>query len=145
MDRPATPAHPPPPLGRDDRLRGLALRELVTEAARKAGELARKEVELARVEAREDLRAELRMASGLGVAGVCALLTVQLLLTALVLGLMEAEVLPGWAAALVVAAVVLAIGAGVGLWGWAKRVRKPFDTTVRSLQDSARWAKEQLA
>jgi uncharacterized membrane protein YqjE len=145
MDRPGAATHPPPVPRGDDRLRGLALRDLVTEAARKASELARKEVELARTEVREDLRAEVRMAGSLGVAAVCALLAMQLLLTALVLGLMEAGLLPGWAAALAVAAVVLAVGAVAGLWGWAKRVRKPLDTTRRSLQDGVRWAKEQLA
>ena len=85
------------------------------------------------------------MASGLGVAGLCAIFGVQLLLTALVLGLMEAGVLPGWAAALIVAAVIFAIGAGVGLWGWGRRVRKPLDTTRRSLQEDVRWAKERMA
>jgi len=145
MDRPGTAMHQPPRAGEGDRLRGLALRELITEAARKAGELARKEVELARAEVREDLRAEATMASGLVAAGACALLGVELLLTALVLGLMEAGVLPGWAAALLVAAVVLAIGVAAGLWGWTRRVRRPLDTTRRSLQDSARWAKELLA
>ena len=68
-----------------------------------------------------DLRSEIKMASGLGVAGVCALMTLQLLLVAIVFALFEGEVMPGWAAALVVAAVVLAIGTAAGLWGWAKR------------------------
>jgi uncharacterized membrane protein YqjE len=128
-----------------DPLRETSTRDLVTELARKASALARKEVELAKVELRADLRNEIKMASGLGAAGVCALLTVQLLLTAVVLALMEGGVLPGWAAALLVAAVVLAIGTGVGLWGWAKRVRNPLDTTRRSLKENVRWAKEQVA
>jgi hypothetical protein len=142
MDRPGTAPHPPP---RDDRLRGIPLRDLVTEAARKASELARKEVELAREELRADLRTEIRMASGLGIAGICALIGVELLLTALVLGLMEARVLPGWAAALLVAGAVLVIGAGAGLWGWARRVRRPLDSTRRSLQENVRWARGQVA
>jgi O-antigen/teichoic acid export membrane protein len=76
---------------------------------------------------------------------VCALVTLQLLLTAVVFALFEGDVLPGWAASLVVAAVVLAIGTGVGLWGWAKRVRKPLDTTRRSVEETVRFAKERIA
>jgi hypothetical protein len=123
----------------------MKTRELVTELARKASLLARKEVELAKAELKADVRAEIKMASGLGMAGLCGIFTIQLLLVALVLALMEAGVLPGWAAALVVAAVVLAIGTGVGLWGWARRVRRPLDTTRRTLQEDVRWAKEQIA
>lgn len=128
-----------------DPLRGLGTRDLVTEVARKASELARKEIELAKAEAKADLRSGIKMASGLGVAGVCALVTLQLLLVALVLALMEGEVMPGWAAALLVAAVVLAIGTIAGLWGWAKRVRNPLDTTRRSVKENVEWAKERIA
>jgi uncharacterized membrane protein YqjE len=123
----------------------LGTRDLVTEVARKASELARKEFELAKAEAKADLRSGIKMASGLGVAGVCALVTLQLLLVALVLALMEGEVMPGWAAALLVAAVVLAIGTVAGLWGWAKRVRNPLDTTRRSVKENVEWAKERIA
>jgi uncharacterized membrane protein YqjE len=147
-------AHPTPPPAdaatpragaAGEPLRDMRTRDLVTEFARKASLLARKEVELAKAELKADVRAEIRMASGLGVAGLCGIFTVQLLLVAVVLALMEAEVLPGWAAALIVAAVVLAIGTGVGLWGWARRVKKPLDVTRRSLREDVRWAKEQIA
>ncbi len=137
--RPGFPARPADPLRR------LGTKDLVTEVARKASALARKEVELAKAELRTDLRSEVEMAGGLGAAGLCAIWGVELLLVAIVLALMEGGVLPGWAAALIVAAVVFAIGAAVGLWGWSRRVRKPLDTTRRSLQDDVRWAKERLA
>ncbi len=126
-------------------LRRMRTKDLVTETARKASQLVKKEVELAKVELKADVRSEIEMASGLGVAGVCALLTLELLLVAGVLALMEAGILPGWAAALVVAAVIAAIGAGAGLWGWAHRVRKPLDATRRSLGEDVRWAKERMA
>ncbi len=45
----------------------------------------------------------------------------------------------------IIAAVVLAIGTVAGLWGWARRVRKPMDATRSSLKDNVRWAKEQMA
>ncbi len=44
-----------------------------------------------------------------------------------------------------VAAVVLALGTGVGLWGWTRRVRKPLDVTRRSLEEDVRWAKQRIA
>ncbi|HEX9241825.1 MAG TPA: phage holin family protein [Anaeromyxobacter sp.] len=131
--------------GAPDPLRGMRTRDLVGELARKASLLARKEVELAKAELKADVRREVRTAGGLGVAGLCAVFTVQLLFVAVVLALMEGGVLHGWAAALVVAAVVLAVGTAAGLWGWARRVRKPLDTTRRSLREDVRWAKEQIA
>ena len=135
--RPGAPANP--------YLRALSTRELVTELARKASLLAHKEIALARTEVKEQIRTEVVMASGLGVAGVCALLTLELLLVAVVLALAGAGVLPGWAAALVVAAVVLAIGTVAGLLGWRKRIREPLPVTRRSVQENVRWAKERMA
>lgn len=129
----------------DLRLRVLPLRDLVSELVQKGSQLARKEVELAKVEAKEDLRTELRMAKGLGVAGVCALLTLQMLLVTVAFALMEGDVLPGWAASLLIAAVVLAVGTVAGLWGWKKRVRKPMEETRASVRSGFRWAKEQMA
>ncbi|GEJ56114.1 phage holin family protein [Anaeromyxobacter diazotrophicus] len=127
------------------RLRALSAKELVTQLAQKASLLARKEIELAKSEAREQLRAEVKMASGLGVAGVCALITVQMLLVALVFGLAEGGVLAGWLTALIVAAVVLAVGTVAGLVGWKKRVRQPLPSTRRSVEENVRWAKERMA
>jgi uncharacterized membrane protein YqjE len=130
---------------RADPLRAAPTKDLVMQLAQKASLLAKKEIELAKAELKEDVRSEIKMASGLGVAGVCALVTLELLLTAIVFALFEAEVMPGWAAALVVAAVVLAVGTAAGLWGWAKRVRKPLDTTRRSIEENVRFAKERIA
>jgi uncharacterized membrane protein YqjE len=135
----------PPPAARSAPLRRMQTKDLVTEAGRKASLLVKKEIELAKAELRANVRSEIKMASGLGVAGICALLGLELILVALAFGLMEAGVLPGWAAALLIAAVVLAIGAGAGLWGWAKRVRAPLDTTRRSLKEDVRWARERMA
>ncbi len=143
--RPAPRAGAGVPARPVDPLRRMGTKDLVTEVARKASALARKEVELAKTEIRTDLRNEIKMAGGLGAAGLCAIWGVELLLVAVVLALMEGGLLPGWAAALIVAAVVFAIGAGVGLWGWSRRVRKPLDTTRRSVQDNVRWAKERIA
>ncbi len=147
MDAPGTRARPARgyPARPPDPLRRMRTKDLVTEVARKASALARKEVELAKAEIRTDLRDEVKMAGGLGAAGLFAIWGVELLLVAIVLALMESGLLPGWAAALIVAAVVFAIGAGIGLWGWSRRVKKPLDATRRSLGEDVRWAKERLA
>ena len=50
-----------------------------------------------------------------------------------------------WAAALLVAAVVLGVGTAFGLIGWGKRVKSPLESTRRSLKEDALWAKERLA
>jgi hypothetical protein len=126
-------------------LRALTLRELTSEIARKTSLLVHREVALARTEAKEQLREEVRMASGLGIAGLCALITVQMLLVALVLGLAEAGVARGWLGALAVAAVALVAGTIAGLIGWRRRVRRPLEATRRSAQENVRWVKDQLA
>lgn len=130
---------------RADPLRAASTRDLVAQLAQKSSLLVKKEIELAKAELKEDVRSEIKMASGLGVAGVCGLMTLQLILVAIVFALFEGDVLPGWAASLVVAFVVLVIGSVAGLWGWAKRVRKPLDTTRRSLEENVRFAKERIA
>ncbi|MFT3917383.1 MAG: phage holin family protein [Anaeromyxobacteraceae bacterium] len=125
-------------------LRGVATRDLVGEVARKASELVKKEIELAKAEVKADVRAEVRMAAGLGVAAVCAILFLAMLLVAAAFGLAAAG-LPPWAAALIVAAAVGVVGGVAAAWGWAKRVRRPLETTRRSLEENVRWAKERLA
>jgi hypothetical protein len=117
----------------------------VTQLAHKASELARAEVALAKAEVKADLRSEIKMASGLGIAGVCAIWTVSLLLVAVVFGIVEAGWMPAWAAALAVAAVVLLVGTVAGLVGWSKRVRKPLERTRRSVEENVKWAKERIA
>jgi uncharacterized membrane protein YqjE len=136
--------HDPDPVDLRD-LKRLPTRDLVGELARKASQLARKEVELAKEELRADLRAEIKMASGLGVAGVCAIVALTIPLVTIAFALMESGRMAGWLAALIVAAVVLAIGTVVGLWGWAKRVRQPLATTRHSMKENVRWAKDRIA
>jgi uncharacterized membrane protein len=120
----------------------LSTPALVAEAAREAITLLKSEIELARAELKEDLRAEIAGATGLSVAAVCALLVVNLLLVAAVFAL--ATVMPGWLAALVVAAAVALGGAIAGMVGW-KHVRMPLARTRRSLQEDGRWIKERTA
>lgn len=122
---------------------GMSNRELLGHIVDSATQLAKKEIELAKSELRADIKKELAMAKGLGVAGLCALWTVGLMLVAGALAL--GTVIPEWAAALVVAAVVLAVGTVAGMVGWGKRVKEPMESTRRSLKEDALWAKERLA
>jgi len=94
-------------------VQAMTSRELIGHTLESAAELVKKEIELAKAELRADLKKEMAMVKGLGVAGLCAIWAVGLMLTAgtLALGL----VLPAWAGALIVAAAVLAVGTLAGL------------------------------
>ena len=118
-------------------------RELFGHVIDSAALLAKKEIELAKVELRRDLKAEVGMAKGLGIGAVCALCTINLMLVAGAMAL--GHVMAEWAAALIVAAAVLLVGTVFGLIGWGKRVKSPLESTRRSLKEDALWAKERLA
>ncbi|GAC1346987.1 MAG: hypothetical protein NVSMB23_25540 [Myxococcales bacterium] len=121
----------------------LSNRELIAQTLGNATLLVKKEIELARAELRADLKSEVAMVKGLGIAGLCALCTLNLILVCLVLAL--GTVMPEWASALVVAAVVLALGSIAGVVGWGKRVKDPLSATRRTLKEDLQWAKERIA
>jgi uncharacterized membrane protein YqjE len=121
----------------------LSTRKLVGEITSKAYLLARKEVELAKAELREDLRSQLTMIKFMAVALVAGIAGLSVLLVAAVLAL--AQVIPGWLAALLVGAAVLALAAAAGLYGWSRRLRNPLDATRRTLREDLQWAKERLS
>ncbi|HEX6656142.1 MAG TPA: phage holin family protein [Candidatus Limnocylindria bacterium] len=124
-------------------MEAMSNRELIGHVIESATQLAKKEIELAKSELRADVKKEVAMAKGLGVAGLCAIWAVSLMLVACALAL--GKVIPEWAAALIVAAAVLAVGTVAGLIGWGKRVKQPLEATRRSLKEDALWAKERLA
>lgn len=105
--------------------------------------LARKELELAKMELRADVRREARVAGGLGLAALTALITVVLLLVTAVLAL--SLVLPGWAAGLIISGLTLAVTAVLGLMSWSRRLRTPMARTRQTLKDDLTWARERLA
>ncbi len=121
----------------------LSNRELLGHISESAVLLVKKEVELARTELKADLKAELGMVKGLGVAGLCALFAVNMMLVALALAL--GHLVPDWAGALIVAAGVLLVGTLAGVIGWGKRVRNPLEATRRTLKEDVQWAKERIA
>jgi hypothetical protein len=112
--------------------------ELVGRLADQAKELVKKEVELAKAELRGEWKNELKLAAGFSVAAAAAIVTVTLLFVALALGL--GELLPPWAAMLVVAAGTLVMGGVAGAAGWAYRVRKLLPRTQKTLKEDAQWA-----
>src|SRR5439155_8294730 len=121
----------------------MSSRELISHVLDDAARLAKKEIELAKAELRQDLKSEVAMARGLGIGALCAIWTVSLMLVAVALAL--GNVMAEWGAALIVAAAVLLAGAVFGLIGWKKRVTSPLESTRRSLKEDALWIKERLA
>ena len=137
---------PPPAVARGSSpaaLEHMTNRELIGYISQNALQLAKSEVELAKAELKADLKKEVGMVKGLGVAGLCAIWAVSIMLMACALAL--GTVMAEWAAALVVAGGVLLVGTVAGLVGWGKRVQKPLEPTLRTLKEDARWAKERLA
>ena len=124
-------------------VRAMSNRALVGQVIDGATQLVKKEIELAKSELRADVKKEVAMVKGLGVAGLCAIWAVSLMLVAGVFAL--ATVLPGWLAALILAAAVLLVGTIAGLVGWGKRVTQPMEATRRTLKEDVLWAKERLA
>jgi uncharacterized membrane protein YqjE len=120
----------------------LPTRDLLRGIVSDAGELIRAEIQLAKAELRANLHASVTMAKGMVAAAVLALIGVTLLLVTVIFAL--ANVLPGWAAALIVSGVVLA-AAGISFGvAWAKRIRQPLARTRDQLKEDVRWAKERL-
>jgi len=105
--------------------------------------LARTELDLAKNELRADVLDEVKMATGLSLAGILGLIGVNLLLVTGVLAL--ATVLPGWVAGAIVTGLVLLAAGAAAAFGWSKRVRRPLGRTRREMQEDAQWVKNRMA
>jgi uncharacterized membrane protein YqjE len=120
-----------------------SLRELLQEIRFEGTHLVRTEIELVRMELREDVRTEaiavgcLSAACAGGVIGVIGLLVTMILALA--------HVMPGWGAALIVSGAVLLISALVAAVGWKYRVRAPLERTRQVLKGDLHWTKERYA
>jgi hypothetical protein len=124
-------------------LQDVPLRDLLSGITHRAMLLAAKEVALAKAEIRSDVNSEIAMARSLGIAAVCALLGLNMLLVAAVFAL--AAMVPGWVAALIVGAPFIVLGIVMGAIGWARRVTKPLEASRASLKENLEWAKNRLA
>jgi hypothetical protein len=80
-----------------------------------------------------------------GAAALLALFALNLVLLALVLALAAWLPLPGWAVALGLGTLLLALAAVLGGVGWSRRVQAPLDLTRKTVKEDMQWAKERLA
>ncbi len=141
--RPVPPLAPTPTAAPGGAVQNLSTVELVREITAEVSHLARKEIELAKIELKEDLKSEAIAIGGLFVAGLGGIFTVNLLLVTAVFAL--AVTIPGWAAGLIISAIALAATASVAWLSWRRRVRKPMARTQRTIKDDVKWTKERLA
>jgi hypothetical protein len=126
-----------------ERITGLTTLQLVKEIALQSGLLVKRQVELAKTELRADVRTEAKVAGGLGVAAVCGIITITLLLVTAAFGL--ALVMPAWGAGLIVSGFVAAVAAAVAGISWHRRVRKPLEASRHELKRGLHFTKERFA
>ena len=130
------PSHP-------ESLQDVPLRDLLSGITDRVKLLVTKEFALAKAEIRSDVKSEIAMAKSLGIAAVCGLLGLNMLLVAAAFAL--ATMVPGWAAALIVAAPFIVVGIAMGAIGWTRRVTKPLEATRASLKENLEWTRNRLA
>jgi hypothetical protein len=123
-----------------DQVTELSTPELVKEIVGQVALLGKKQVALARTELEANLRAEVKVAGGLGAAGIGAIITVTLFLVTAILGL--ATVMPAWAAGLAVSGFMLLVVAIVAGVSWSRRLRTPLPHTRHELKENVRFTKE---
>jgi hypothetical protein len=120
----------------------LSSKELVSELVSDAQLLIQRQIQLAKIEARQEIKRELRSVEWLGVGGAIAYAGLVLLLVAAALGIGEALQAP-WAGALIVAGALLFIAAVTGAIGWSRRVKTPLERSQREVKKEITWAKHQ--
>ncbi|MDB5218038.1 MAG: hypothetical protein JWO86_5965 [Myxococcaceae bacterium] len=120
-----------------------SLGELFSELAHETGALVRKEVELAKVEMTAKAKVAGRDAALVAGGGSIAMLGVMALLAALILAL--GTLIPLWASALLVGAVVTGTGGALVVLGI--RAFKGIDAapreTMQTIEENKRWLREQ--
>jgi len=127
----------------DERVTRLSTVQLLKAIASQGGLLVKKQIALAKTELKSDARTEAKVAGGLGLAAVGAIITLTLLLVTGAFAL--ALVLPAWAAGLIVTGVVavaVAVLAGVS---WNRRIRTPLQRSRDELKQDVRFTKERFA
>jgi len=133
-------AHDTPP----EDLREQPIGDLVKQLAGQTSTLVRQEIDLAKAELAEKGREAGKGAGLLGGAAAVGLLAAGALTACLILAL--AEAIPDWLAALVVALVLGAIAAVLGLQG-RNRMRAAGppvpEQTVETVKEDVEWAKSQ--
>jgi len=121
-----------------------SLRELVGRLSQDMTLLVRQEVQLARLELGTILARAIRDSMSLAGAGLVGYLGALALVAGIVLALVEVAGVPAWLAALLVGAVLAAIG--IGMVRVAVRdLRRlgPPRRTVKTIRDDVEWVKQQ--
>ena len=120
----------------------LSTVELVKAIAGEVTHLGKEHIALARSELEANVRSEVKVASGLGVAAVGGIITLTLFLVTAILGL--ATVMPAWAAGLAVSGFMLLVVAIVAGVSWSRRLRTPLAHTRHELSENVRFTKERF-
>lgn len=118
--------------------------ELVRGIASDTSTLVRKELELARIEIVEAIVARVKAVGALGGAGVCGLIAILFGGAAGAAAL--SNVVPMWAALLIVMGAFLGIAGMAAMMGVVKMKSPPLapKETERTIEEDVRWAKEAL-
>ena len=127
----------------DERVTRLSTVQLLKEIASQGSLLVKKQIALAKTELKSDARTEAKVAGGLGLAAVGAIITVTLLLVTVAFAL--ALVLPAWAAGLLVSGIVAVFVAVLAGVSWSRRIRKPLQRSRHKLKQDIRFTKERFA
>ncbi|HEX9103534.1 MAG TPA: phage holin family protein [Polyangia bacterium] len=115
--------------------------DLVKELSSNASLLVQRQVKLAKLEVKLELRRGKTMAQLFGVAGLCAYAGVLVALVAAALAIGAALDGRYWAGALIVAAALFVPAIVSGLVGYAKRVKDPLPRTRAQLSKEITWAR----
>jgi hypothetical protein len=118
---------------------------LLGDLGRQVSTLVRREIDLAKVEVTTSIRRMSTAAGMTAIGGLVLYAGLVVLLMAIVLGLVAAGVQP-WLAALIVAVVVIGVGAAlvvIGLKGMKETDLAP-KQTVETVRDNVEFVKEQL-
>jgi len=144
----ATMPSPPPPFSgpAGERLKSEAdsLGTLVSGVLSDLQELVRAEMALARTEIKEDAQEAGKAVGAMVAGGIVGLVGFIFLMLAVTYAL--ALVLPLWASALIVAAVLLIVAAVVAMWGKKQLGASNLapEQTIESLKEDSEWAKRQI-
>jgi hypothetical protein len=120
---------------------GRSVGTLVGEATREVSALISKEVELAKLELRQEAASATDTAKSFGIAALCGYLAVILLSFAAVWGL--AEVMPVGVAFLIIGLIYAAVAAVAFMIGRdrAREINPVPDETVETLKEDVQWLK----
>jgi uncharacterized membrane protein YqjE len=138
-----TPTAPPPgAAAAPNRDRSTA--DLVRSIASGTAELVRKEVELARLEIMETVRARIKGAAAMAAAAMFGALALVFLALTAAAGL--AILLPTWLAILLVAVGLLLLAGAAAMFG-IRHLKRPSmapEETKRTIKEDVQWARAQL-